>query len=113
MHEYSIVQSLVDSVAAAVGSRSGASVHDVHVAIGELAGVDCTLLATAFEVFRAGTLCETAVLKIDRIPARWECSRCHAAIATGGFLRCALCDEPAHLASGDEIILQRIELEVA
>ena len=113
MHEYSIVQSLVDSVAAAVGTRAGATVHDVHVAIGDVAGVDCTLLATAFEVFRAGTLCANATLQIARIPVRWECPSCKAEIATGAFLRCPLCDEPAHLASGDEIILERIELEVA
>jgi hydrogenase nickel incorporation protein HypA/HybF len=112
MHEYSIIQSLVDSVTAAVGSRNGA-IHRVDVAIGELAGVDCTLLTTAFEVFRAGTLCENAALAIDRIPARWECPECHAEIARGAFLRCVLCNEPARLASGDEIILQRIELEVA
>jgi hydrogenase nickel incorporation protein HypA/HybF len=112
MHEYSIVQSLVDSVAAAVGERD-ASVCRIDVAIGELAGVDCALLTTAFEVFREGTLCEHATLTIDRIPARWECSRCSGEVARGGFLRCALCDTPARLAAGDEIVLQRIELEVA
>ena len=112
MHEYSIIQSLVDSVAAAVGGRDGA-VQRVDVAIGELAGVDCALLATAFEVFREGTICEHATLTIDRIPARWECTRCGGAMARGGFLRCALCDAPARLALGDEIVLQRIELEVA
>ena len=105
MHEYSIVQSLVDSVAAAVGARPDAAVYGVHIAIGELAGVDCTLLATAYEVFRAGTLCERAALTIDRIPARWECPRCGAAIERGGFLRCALCQEPARLTNGDEIVL--------
>lgn len=116
MHEYSIVQSLVDSVAAAVGSREAtmqATVHEVHVAIGEMAGVDCGLLTTAYEVFRVGTLCEHAALTIDRIPANWHCPRCHVAIAGGAFLRCAACNEPAQLASGDEIVLQRIELEVA
>lgn len=112
MHEYSIVQSLVDSVAAAVGKRE-AAVHRVDVAIGELAGVDCGLLATAFEVFRAGTLCERAELAIDRVPARWECSRCGKDVPRGGFLRCAACNAPARLAAGDEIVLQRIELEVA
>lgn len=112
MHEYSIVQSLVDSVTAAVGERV-ASVHEVRVAIGEMSGVDCGLLTTAYEVFRAGTLCEHASLTIDRIPARWHCPRCHMAIASGAFLRCAECNEPAQLASGDEIVLQRIELEVA
>ena len=111
MHEYSIVQSLVNGVAAAVAGRGGA-VHRVEVAIGELAGVDCGLLETAYEVFRAGTLCERAALRIDRVPARWECPRCGAAIARGAFLRCASCNEPARLAAGDEIVLQRIELEV-
>ncbi|MEA2490934.1 MAG: hydrogenase nickel incorporation protein HypA/HybF [Acidobacteriota bacterium] len=112
MHEYSIIQSLVDSVAAAVGSRD-AAVQRVDVAIGEMAGVDCVLLATAFEVFREGTLCEHAVLTIDRIAARWECPRCAGEVVRGGFLRCAICNAPARLATGDEIILQRIELEVA
>jgi hydrogenase nickel incorporation protein HypA/HybF len=113
MHEYSIVQSLVESVAAAVRTRPDATVYGVHVSVGELAGVDCTLLATAYEVFRAGTLCERAVLTIDRIPVRWDCPRCGATIERGAFLRCALCNEPARLATGDEIVLQRIELEVA
>lgn len=113
MHEYSIVQSLVDSVAHAVAGRTGAIVHRVRVAIGDVAGVDCGLLTTAFEVFRAGTLCENAELTIDRIPARWECPLCEEAIVNGAFLRCTRCDEPANLAAGDEIILQRVELEVA
>lgn len=113
MHEYSIIQSLVDSVAAAVRSRPEAVVHGVRISIGDLAGVDCTLLATAYEVFRAGTLCERAALTIDRVPARWECPNCRSAIERGAFLRCVLCNEPAHLAAGDEIVLQRVELEVA
>ena len=106
MHEYSIVQSLVDSVAAAVPAN--ATVHRIHVAIGDLAGVDCGLLATAYEVFRDGTLCERATLSIDRIPVRWACPQC----GQEGSLRCSRCEKPARLATGDEIVLQRIELEV-
>ena len=112
MHEYSIVQSLVDSVAAAVGSRD-AVVRRIEVLIGDVSGVDTTLLATAFEVFREGTICEGAVLTIDRVPRRWECSRCGGEVVPGGFLRCPDCNAPARLAAGDEIVLQRIELEVA
>lgn len=105
MHEYSIVQSLVDSVAAAVPEN--AIVHRIHIEIGDLAGVDCGLLATAYEVFRDGTLCERATLSIERTAARWACPRC------GGEGRLRCCDTPARLAAGDEIVLQRIELEVA
>jgi hydrogenase nickel incorporation protein HypA/HybF len=111
MHEYSIVQSLVDSVAAVVPRP--AMIHRLEVRIGELAGVDCELLATAFEVFREGTLCDRATLTIDRIMARWECERCGREINSGAILRCSSCNAAARLACGDEIILQRIELEVA
>jgi hydrogenase nickel incorporation protein HypA/HybF len=112
MHEYSIVQSLVDSVERAV-AESTCNVHRIDVRIGELSGVDCELLTTAFEVFRAGTICERAEMTIQRVPAKWECPKCRGAIARGSMLRCTDCNEPARLATGDEIILQTIELEVA
>lgn len=111
MHEYSIIQSLVNSVEAAVPADG--SVHRIDVRIGELSGVDCELLATAFEVFRAGTICERAAMAIERVPAIWQCPKCSAPIERGTMLRCRACDEPARLASGDEIVLQRIELEVS
>jgi hydrogenase nickel incorporation protein HypA/HybF len=129
MHEYSIIQSLVDSVEKAVddsrprlsvedgrhrlsGQRRAAVLH-LTVKIGELSGVDCELLATAFEVFRTGTICERATMTIDRTPVRWSCPKCNAEIPRGEALRCAACKEPAQLTSGDEIILQRIEMEAA
>jgi hydrogenase nickel incorporation protein HypA/HybF len=112
MHEYSIVQSLVDAVEKSVRS-SNALVHRIEVRIGELSGVDAGLLATAYEVFREGTCCQNATMTIERVPARWQCQSCSRAIAQGAILRCPSCLEPAQLASGDEIILQRIELEVA
>jgi hydrogenase nickel incorporation protein HypA/HybF len=124
MHEYSIVQSLVDAVEVSMWrtgnpacpdrrDRLSSTVHRIEVRIGELSGVDADLLATAYDVFRAGTCCETATMTIDRVPARWQCPKCSLDIARGAVLRCPTCNEPAQLASGDEIILQRIELEVA
>ena len=110
MHEYSIVQSLVDAVERSAATHAGV-VHRIDVKIGDLSGVDCELLTTAFEVFRAGTICEHATMTIDRTPVRWACPKCNAEIPRGEPLRCSACKEPAHLTSGDEIILQRIEME--
>ena len=125
MHEYSIVQSLVDCVEKSLrplrplcGEKTnhkgdeGDEVRRIVVRIGDLSGVDCELLATAFEVFRAGTICENATMSIEKVPVRWCCPKCGAEIAKGFALRCNDCHEPARLESGDEIILQRIELEV-
>lgn len=112
MHEYSIVQSLVNSVETVVRQHAGAAVHHVYVDIGELAGVDPDLLQTAYDTFRAGTICEEAPLTIERVRAKWQCPSCGGAIVRGAILRCPSCNEPAKLASGDEILLRRVELEV-
>lgn len=112
MHEYSIVQSLLDSVEDVAKQHPGAAVHHLYVQIGDLAGVDRDLLQTAYETFRDGTLCEAAGMTIERVEARWECPRCHAIFPRGATLRCGACAEPAKLAAGDEILLRRIEMEV-
>jgi hydrogenase nickel incorporation protein HypA/HybF len=112
MHEYSIVSALVDQVAAQARPHAGARVRRVHVAIGELAGVELALLATAFETFRGRTICAGAELVIEPRAACWRCPVCKTDLARGAILRCTSCDAPAKLASGDEIVLQRIELEL-
>jgi hydrogenase nickel incorporation protein HypA/HybF len=112
MHEYSIVSALLERVQREVDGHPGAVVRRLHVRIGELAGVEIELLRTAFETFRARGACDGAELDVDAVPAAWECPRCRRAIATGAILRCPACDRPARLAAGDDIILERIEMEV-
>jgi len=112
MHEYSVIQSLVDSVEAQVAQHPGAAVKRLRVSIGELSGVDTTLLASAYEVFRGGTICEGALLEIVPVRARWTCKNCGREIPKGEVLRCQPCDAEAKLAGGDEIILDQVELEV-
>ncbi|HYZ90088.1 MAG TPA: hydrogenase maturation nickel metallochaperone HypA [Myxococcales bacterium] len=111
MHEYSIVQALVERAMVEARSRN-AAVRRIHVSVGELAGVDAALLRTAFETFRERTACADAELELRCMPARWECPRCGRAPQPGAALRCATCSCPARLVQGDELLLERIELEV-
>jgi hydrogenase nickel incorporation protein HypA/HybF len=113
MHEYSIVQALVERVAAEARARHAASVYRLSVRIGELSGVDVGLLTTAFETFKERTICERADLEVQSVPARWECQECGRDVSAGTMLRCSRCGAPARLAAGDEIVLDRIEMEVA
>lgn len=112
MHEYSIVQSLYAAVAGQAQKRGAKSVHSIHVQIGEASGVDPGLLNTAWETFRARTPCEAAPMEIEVVPAEWECSLCGAALPRGGVLTCGACGAPARLKRGDEILLDRIVVEV-
>jgi len=113
MHEYSIVQALLDRVAAEARAHEAIAVHRIRVQIGEASGVESDLLATAFELARTETLCATAELEIVPVAARWVCPGCGTEIVVGEVLRCRLCEQPARLAQGDEIVLERIEMEAA
>lgn len=112
MHEYSIVQALLERIESEATARGATGVHRVSVRIGELSGVDVELFTTAYETFRDRTICQDAVIDVQVVPTRWACEICGGVIARGGPLRCATCGGAARLAAGEEIVLDRIELEV-
>ena len=113
MHEYSIVSALLERVDAEAKARHATAVHRLRVKVGELSGVETELLASAYELFRERTVCAAAELEIVPVAARWRCIECSGEIARGAILRCPRCDRPARLAEGEEIVLERIEMEVA
>ena len=113
MHEYSLVQSLVGRVEALAQERGATAVHRLVVSVGELAGLDPGLFQTAYDTFRAGTICERTAMELRTVPARWACPGCGREIARGEVLTCAACDLPARLSAGaDEILLETVEMEV-
>lgn len=113
MHEYSIVQALLAQVEAEARKHGATSVDRIELRIGELSGVEVDLLRTAFETFRERSLCARAALEIEIVAAQWSCSECRLELAPGARLQCPTCGRPARLAGGDEILLQRIEMEAA
>jgi hydrogenase nickel incorporation protein HypA/HybF len=113
MHEYSLIQSLVERVEAEVRARSATAVHRLSVRIGEQSGVDVDLFKTAYLTFRERTVCESAALDVHVVPVEWACGACGCRIEPDRPLQCPQCLAPARLVGGDEIILDRIEMEVA
>ncbi len=112
MHEYSIVASLMERVEAEAQSRRATAVHHIRVRIGELAGIEPDLFATAFEMCREHSICAGAELEIVPAETHWQCPGCGAEITPGAILQCPECSLPARLAGGHEILLERIEMEV-
>jgi hydrogenase nickel incorporation protein HypA/HybF len=113
MHEYALVESLVQRVEQEARRRGALAVHRLSVRVGELSGVDPELFRTAYETFRAGTICADAPLALSTVAATWSCPGCATPIPRGAPLRCAACGVPARLDDGgDALTLDRIELEV-
>lgn len=82
MHEYSLVQAMFDRIGELAGERGAIAVRRVRVRIGEFAGVEPALFQTAYDVFRIKTICADAPLDIEPV------------------------------AASDELLLERLELEV-
>jgi hydrogenase nickel incorporation protein HypA/HybF len=112
VHEYSIVEALLARVDAEARARGATAVHRLTVRIGELSGVEIDLFATAFATFRDRTICAHANLEVMAVPAVWKCPVCGRQIEHGSMLQCAACGVPGRLSQGDEILLDRIEMEV-
>jgi hydrogenase nickel incorporation protein HypA/HybF len=79
MHEYSLVAALMERVEEEARKKGASVVERIQVQIGDHAGVERQLFATAFETFKQG-ICREASLDIIPSP-------------------------------GDEIVLERIEME--
>jgi len=112
VHEYSIVQALLAQVIAEARTRGATTVRRIEVSIGELAGIEIDLLKTAFEHFRERTVCEKSELVLTRIAAAWACRGCGRKREREQYLRCENCERPFDLVKGDEIMLDKIDMEV-
>jgi hydrogenase nickel incorporation protein HypA/HybF len=113
VHEYSIASALLEQVGLQAKRHAATEVLRVQVRVGEASGVEPALLRTAWELVREGTLCGSAVLDLERVPLRWACPVCEAGAAAGEALRCRDCGTPLRLVAGQELLLERIEMEVA
>ena len=112
MHEASLVQALFDQIGQHVRAHPGATVREVHVTIGGLAGVEPALFRSAFDLLKPGSPASAAELSLHGEPERWACPLCGKAAGKGTRLRCPDCDIPVQLTGGGDVRLDRLELEV-
>ena len=114
MHELSVAQALVEQVQALVVQHGAQGVARIRLRIGPLAGVVPDLLATAFPLAAAGTAMQDAELECLPSPLRVRCQACGAeSDAQPNRLLCAACgDWHTQVVSGDEMILERVVLDI-
>lgn len=112
MHELAVCQSLIAEVRRVASERNANDVTRIVVRIGPLSGVEPDLLANAYPIAAAGTPAADAELEIRFSGVRIRCRVCDAeADVAPNRLLCPSCgDLRTELVSGDELILESVEL---
>ena len=115
MHELAVCQALMEQVEQIAVQNAAESVARIVLQIGPLSGVEAELLKQAFPIASAGTLAADCVLDIRIQPIQVRCDVCGMiSAATVNNLVCGECgDWHTSLVSGDEMLLQTVELDLA
>ena len=113
MHELSVCIALLDKVQALAAERGAGKVTEIVLKIGPLSGIEVPLLRHAYPLAAAGTVAEGANLVIDTAKVVIRCSQCGAeSEVAANRLLCTSCDDfRTNVISGDELVLERVELE--
>ncbi|MFA7083480.1 MAG: hydrogenase/urease nickel incorporation protein HypA [Arcobacteraceae bacterium] len=77
MHEYSIVQSLLESCEEHAKQNDAKEVTKVIIKVGVLSGVEPHLLETAFNTFKEKSICHNAVFVMNIQDVVIECFDCN------------------------------------
>ena len=76
MHEYGLMESVLERAAEIVARESGGTVSRIRVEIGELAFASRESLEAAFASLTAGTKMAGTRLELVEVPARLRCDLC-------------------------------------
>ena len=113
MHEYSIVQSLLDSCEENAAKNNATKVTKVVVKIGVMSGVEPELLKTAFNTFKEKTLCEDAEFIVNVQSVVIRCNEClNEAVLDSIEYYCTKCKSTdLDILDGEDMYLMQLELE--
>ena len=113
MHEYSLVQSLLDQVDSIRSAQGADRVVSVHVSIGTFSGVEPELFRAAFEVLVDVSAARGARLEMTTTPLESRCDQCQHPFAVNRFhFRCPVCGErDVTVTRGEDLVLETVVLE--
>ena len=115
MHEYQVTKRIIQIAEQYARENGARRVAKVHLTVGEASGVAADCVRLYFDLIAAGTICENAVLEIQKTPSLLRCKVCGALFARKPFsFQCteASCGgegEPTE--TGREFLVKTIETE--
>ena len=113
MHEYSIVQSLLNSCEENAKANNSTKVTKVVVKIGVMSGVEPDLLQSAFDTFKEATMCEDAqfIINIQKIVIQCHSCKKESTLEKNEYA-CPYCQSvELDVIDGEDMFLMSLELE--
>ena len=113
MHEYSIVQALLEQCESHVKANDATKVTKVVTKIGKLSGVEPHLLEIAFETFKEKTVCDGAKFVMNLQNLVLYCNECKKKSEQSEVCYlCAHCQSTdVSVVDGEEMYLMTLEME--
>jgi hydrogenase nickel incorporation protein HypA/HybF len=112
VHEFSIVQSLLELCQDEAKKHNGEKVTKVEVKIGVLSGVEPHLLEVAFETFKENSICAEAEFFMQIQPLKIRCKNCDSENELKPKqYSCPICESSdVDVIDGEDMYLMRLEL---
>ena len=113
MHELSIVQNLVSLCEKNAAKENAKEISKIEIKVGRLSGVEPHYLQSAFDVYKAGTICENAELVINLQGIVVECFDCRfvGELSENDFT-CPKCkSQNLKVTDGEDMYLMRLEMK--
>ncbi len=113
MHEYSIVQSLIDTCKEHVNSNDATKVTKVVVKIGVMSGIEPYLLKEAFNTFKEDTICDGCEFIMNIQKVKIDCNDCNETNELeDNKYHCPTCKSvDIKIIDGEDMLLMQLELE--
>ncbi|RUM50428.1 MAG: hydrogenase maturation nickel metallochaperone HypA [Hydrogenothermus sp.] len=114
MHEFSVVQSLLDLIEKHALENKAKSVSKVIIKIGKMSGIEPHLLKIAFDTFKEKTICENAKLEMIIQDVIAKCEDCNKdfTVENNKFI-CPFCNGyNLQILDGEDMYLMSLELDV-
>jgi len=113
MHEYSIVQALLNQIEDVAKENEATKVTKIVTKIGVMSGVEPHLLEIAFNTFKEGTICDSADFVMNIQPLTIRCKSCNTTTELKeAHYCCSECESlEVEVIDGEEMFLMSLEME--
>lgn len=113
MHEYSIVQALLNQCEEIAQENKAEKVAKIITKIGVMSGVEIHLFQVAFDTFKEGTICNKAELIVNEQKLKLHCNACGSEFEIDEiYYICKECRSlDVTVIDGEDMYLMSLEME--